>query len=123
MYLLTKKKNLLDKIGYTEDEKLSILRIVNMIAASDGKADKGEITFMVQLIEDLHMPISAPIDANNITFDEAAMVVKLMNIEKKTQAFKIFQDTIESDGEIHKRELAMFKRLRNIADKNNLIRY
>ncbi|OHX64058.1 tellurite resistance TerB family protein [Flammeovirga pacifica] len=121
MNTLPKDLTILETFNFSADEKLSILRFSNMIAAADGKVHKGEITFMVDLIENLKLPISAPLEANNLSFDDVASTIKKMTINKKVLAFEIFKSMIESDNEVHEKEVKIFHKLRMMIDpKKNL---
>ncbi|ANQ52507.1 TerB family tellurite resistance protein [Flammeovirga sp. MY04] len=123
MNTLTNQFELLEAQDYTPQEKLCILRFSNMIAAADGKVHQGEIKFMVDLIEKLNLPISSPLDANSLSFEDVAATIKRMTITKKNKAFVLFRKMIESDGEVHKREVKIFHRLKKVVDPNNILSY
>ncbi|MGJ8715958.1 MAG: hypothetical protein ACSHXG_12700 [Maribacter stanieri] len=92
-------------IGFTKEEKLAVVKMVDYVILADSKVAPAEMRFLTQLMERFTFDSFFVGQARNLDKDKAFNIIKLMSLPKKKELAKLLDDVAISDGYVHEKEL------------------
>ena len=91
---------------FTEKEKIAILKNVELIVHADGMIHDKEKVFVLQLINSFELSINlVALKTKIMSIEEAALVIKNMNNDKKEHAKKLMIAASLVDNDLDEKEL------------------
>lgn len=95
-------------MNWTNEEKLSLMKVLSDIIIADGVVSHGEVDYMTQLSFQIGFPPEQTKEATTRNVDDCMRVLDNMGDDKKRALNTMMMEMVEADGDKDKNEVAIW---------------